>query len=426
MPTPIYDELSWRGFIAQATHPEELAKLLSAGAVPFYIGFDPTGRSLHLGSLVPVIGMMRLQKAGHPPVALIGGATGMVGDPSGKSEERKLLTLDDVRENGASIRKQLEKFLDFSGPAAARTADNSEWFTKMTCIEWLREVGKSYTVKDMLEKESVKSRLSREQALSYTEFSYMLMQAYDFLHLFDSRGCLLQAGGDDQWGNITAGIDLIRRLRQKHAFGLTFPLLTTASGGKFGKTEKGTNVWLDPAMTSPFKFYQYLLNTDDKDVVRNLKLFTFLQQEEIARLEAALAQAPEKREAQRALARETTTLAHGADAAARAIRASEVIFSEEIRGVSEDLFLEICADATCVPLSPEPLAAGLPLVDLLVQVSLAKSKNEARRLVEGGGVYLNNRKTSGLEQKVGKDDLLFGRLLLVRKGRKDTCLVKFG
>lgn len=424
MKTSIYKELETRGFIAQATHPEELAKLLDEKPIGFYVGFDPTGRSLHLGSLVPVIGIMRLQRAGHIPTVLIGGATGMVGDPSGKSDERKLLTPEDVLENAAAIRRQLEKFISFEGPAAARMADNSEWFSKMTCIEWLREVGKSYTIKDMLEKESVKSRLDREQALSYTEFSYMLMQAYDFLHLFD-QGCVLQAGGDDQWGNITAGMDLIRRLRMKPSYGLTFPLLTTAAGGKFGKTEKGTNVWLDPALTSPYKFYQYFINTDDKDVVRLLKLFTFLPMEEIARLEAAAAQAPEKREAQRVLAREAATLVHGEGQASRAIKASEVIFSEEIRGIPEDLFLEVCSDANSAQLSSDALASGLLLVDVLVQSSLAKSKNEARRLLEQGGVYLNNRKTSGVERKIGKDDLLFGRLLLIRKGKKDTCLVKF-
>lgn len=420
----VFEELKARGFIAQATHPEELAKLLDEKPIGFYVGFDPTGRSLHLGSLVPVIGIMRLQRAGHLPTVLIGGATGMVGDPSGKSDERKLLTLEDVRENGAAIRRQLERFISFEGPCAARMADNSEWFSKMTCIEWLREVGKSYTVKDMLEKESVKSRLEREQALSYTEFSYMLMQAYDFLHLFD-QGCVLQAGGDDQWGNITAGMDLIRRLRMKPAYGLTFPLLTTASGGKFGKTEKGTNVWLDPAMTSPYKFYQYFFNTDDKDAARLLKLFTFLPMEEIARLEEAAAKAPEKREAQRVLAKEAAALVHGAEQAARAVKASEVIFSEAIRDIPEDLFLEVCADANSAQLSADSLASGLPLVEVLVRTSLAKSKNEARRLLEQGGVYLNNKKTTGMEQKVGREDLLFGRLLLVRKGKKDTCLVKF-
>jgi tyrosyl-tRNA synthetase len=425
MKETVFEELGWRGFIAQATHPDELARLLAAGPVSFYVGFDPTGKSLHLGSLVPVLAMMHLQRAGHTPTVLIGGATGMVGDPSGKSEERKLLTMEDVRLNGASIGRQLEKFISFSGANAARMADNSDWFSKMTCLEWLREVGKSYTIKDMLEKDSVKSRLAREQALSYTEFSYMLMQAYDFLHLFDEHGCLLQSGGDDQWGNITAGIDLIRRLRMKPSYGLTFPLLTTAAGQKFGKTEKGTHVWLDPSLTSPFKFYQHFINTDDKDIVRFLKLFTFLPKEEIARLEAALAGAPEKREAQKTLAKEATTLVHGAEAAARAIKASEVVFSDEIRSIPEDLFLEVCADATSAALPMASLAAGLPLIDLLVSASLAKSKNEARRLLEGGGVYLNNRKTSGHEQRVAKDDLLFGRLLLVRKGRKDTCLVKF-
>jgi len=430
MADSVFNELKWRGFVAQATHPEDLSRLLDEKPLSFYVGFDPTGRSLHLGSLVPILGMMRLQKAGHTPIALIGGATGMVGDPSGKSEERSLLTPELVRENAAGVREQLSRFLDFDSKLrnAARMVNNNDWISKLSCIEWLREVGKYFTVKDMLEKDSVKSRLEREQSLSYTEFSYMIMQAYDFLHLFDAHGCLLQAGGDDQWGNITLGISYIQKLRQKQAYGLTFPLLTTAAGGKFGKTEKGTQVWLDPALTTPYKFYQYFINTDDKDVPRFLRLFTFLPKEEISRLEAAAAQAPEKREAQKVLAREATALVHGAEQAEKVARASEVIFSEEIRAVAQDIFLEVFADAHALTLPSESIKAAAPLtlVDVLVQSTLAKSKNEARRLLEQGGVYVNNRKAAGADFSVKAEELLFGRFLLLRKGKKETCLVKFG
>ena len=429
MADSVFNELKWRGFIAQATHADDLARLLDEKPLSFYVGFDPTARSLHLGHLVPILGMMRLQKAGHTPIALIGGATGMVGDPSGKSEERNLLTTEVVHENAAGVREQLGRFLDFDSKLrnAARMVNNSDWISKLSCIEWLREVGKYFTVKDMLEKDSVKSRLEREQTLSYTEFSYMIMQAYDFLHLFDAHGCLLQAGGDDQWGNITMGISYVQKLRQKQAYGLTFPLLTTSTGRKFGKTEKGTQVWLDPALTTPYKFYQYFINTDDKDAVPFLKLFTFLGQEEIDRLGTEAAAAPQERKAQKTLAREITTLVHGAEQAEKVAKASEVIFSEEIRGIPQDIFMEVFADAHALTLPLEALksAAPLTLVDVLVQSSLAKSKNDARRLLDQGGVYLNNRKAGGSGSSVKTEELLFGRFLLIRKGKKETCLVKF-
>lgn len=423
MKTSVYQELAWRGFIKQKTSPD-IEGLLEKSRVKVYVGFDPTAASLHIGSLVTIMGLAHLQRGGHTPIVLIGGATGMIGDPSGKSEERKLQTPEAVRRNMEGIRLQLQKFFSFTGDNAAVMVNNHDWTAKFSFLDFLREAGKHITVKDMLEKDSAKRRLEREQSLSYTEFSYMILQAHDFLHLFDALGCTFQAGGDDQWGNITLGIDLIRKLRGQSAFGLTFPLLTTATGEKFGKTEKGTSVWLDAKLTTPYRFYQYFINVDDKDVVSYLKLFTFLTREEVAALEESLAQAPEKREAQKRLAREVTTLVHGAAAAEAVARASEVVFSEEIASVPEDVFREVFSDVQTTALPAAELAAGLQPVDALVKAGLAKSRGEARRLVEQGGVYLNNRKAS-LESKIAAEALLFGKFLLLRKGRKETCLLKF-
>ena len=419
----LYDELQWRGFIKQKTSPDVEA-LLDRQRVRCYVGFDPTGASLHIGSLVTIMGLSHLQRAGHTPVILMGGATGMIGDPSGKTEERQLQTLETIRERVESVRGQLERFFCFEGPNAALMVNNLDWTAKFSYLDFMRDVGKHITVKDMLEKDSVKRRLEREQSISYTEFSYMILQAHDFLHLFDELGCVLQAGGDDQWGNITMGIDLVRRLRGQEAYGLTFPLLTTASGEKFGKTEKGTSVWLDAKMTTPYRFYQYFVNVDDKDVVGRLKLFTYLSREEIAALEAATAAAPERREAQKALARAVTALVHGEAAADAVAKASEVVFGEGIRDLPEDVFRDVFADVPTAVFPASELAAGLAPVDALAKAGLAKSRGEARRLVEQGGVYLNNRKAA-LDSKITPAELLFGRWLLLRKGRKETCLLRF-
>ncbi|MBI5208621.1 MAG: tyrosine--tRNA ligase [Elusimicrobia bacterium] len=424
MASSLFDELRWRGFIAQTTSPD-VAALLAAKGVRCYVGFDPSARSLHLGSLIPVMALSHLQKAGHAPIVLIGGATGMIGDPSGKSSERNLLTAELVAEYSECIRRQLGKFFSFEGENAALMVNNADWTSTFSYLGWLRDVGKYFSVKDMLEKDSVRRRLEGEKTMSYTEFSYMLLQANDFLHLHDAHGCTLQVGGDDQWGNITIGIDFVRKMRGKEVFGMTFPLLTTATGEKFGKTAKGTNVWLDPILTTPYRFYQHFYNADDKDVVRFLKLFTRLGREEIVALEVATAKAPEERRAQKALAREVTTLVHDAAQADAVAKASEVIFSEEIRGISEKLFEDVFADAHTVVFPTEGLAAGVAVVDVLARSGLAKSKGEARRLVEQGGVYLNNAKVAGPDRKVAAADLLFGRYLLVRKGKKDVCLAKF-
>ena len=423
MKNSVYRELEWRGFIKQKTSPE-VESLLDKRSVKVYVGFDPTAASLHIGSLVTIMGLAHLQRGGHTPIVLIGGATGMIGDPSGKSEERRLQTPEMVCENMEGIRRQLQRFFSFEGDNAAVMVNNHDWTAKFSFLDFLREVGKHITVKDMLEKDSAKRRLEREQSISYTEFSYMILQAHDFLHLHDELGCRLQAGGDDQWGNITLGIDLIRKLRGKEAFGLTFPLLTTAAGEKFGKTEKGTSVWLDAKLTTPYKFYQYFINVDDQDVVNDLKLFTTLPQDDIKALAEATAKTPEQRQAQKRLAREVTTLVHGAAAADSVAKASEVVFSEAVRDIPEDVFREVFADVATAAFPVSDLAAGLAPVDALVKAGLAKSRGEARRLVEQGGVYLNNRKAT-LDSKIAAEALLFGRWLLLRKGRKETCLLKF-
>jgi len=423
MKTSVYHELEWRGFIKQRTSPE-VERLLSRERVKCYLGLDPTAPSLHLGHLVPIMALSHLQQAGHIPIILMGSATGTIGDPSGKSEERNLLAPDTIRANAKSVRQQLQRFFSFAGANAAVMVDNADWTARFSYLDFLRAVGKHVTVKDMLEKDSARRRLERAQSLSYTEFSYMILQAHDFLHLFDQLGCVLQVGGDDQWGNITLGIALVRKLRGQEAYGLTFPLLTTAAGQKFGKTEKGTQVWLDPALTTPYRFYQYFINVDDKDVAGYLKLFTYLSCEDIRKLEEATAKTPEERRAQKTLAHEVTALVHGQAAADAVAKASEVVFGEEIRNIPEEIFREVFADAHTLTLPADTLSAGIPLVDALLKAGLAKSRNEARRVVEQGGVYINNRKAA-LEQKITAAELLFGRWLLLRKGRKETCLLKF-
>src|SRR5438552_9050324 len=328
----LYDELRWRGLVSEAT--DGLADVFGKERVTAYIGFDPTASSLHVGSLLTVMGLARLQRFGHTPIAIVGGGTGMIGDPSGKSQERQLLSRAQIDENVAGIRAQLEKFLDFGvARNAARIVDNADWLATIDLLSFLRDAGKHFTVNYLLQKESVNRRLESEDGISYTEFSYLVLQAYDFFQLFDRYGCTLQMGGSDQWGNITAGIDLIRKLRAKKVHGLVWPLMKTAAGTKFGKTEAGT-VWLAAERTSPFKFYQFWLNTDDSDVIAYLKCFTFLQRAAIDALEAATKRAPEKREAQRVLAREVTTVVHGADHVTRAEHASSVLFAEDIATLS--------------------------------------------------------------------------------------------
>jgi tyrosyl-tRNA synthetase len=415
----VFDEFQWRGMVYDAT--EGLSDILAKESLTAYIGFDPTASSLHVGNLLTLMGLARLQRFGHSPIAIVGGGTGMIGDPSGKSLERVLLSADQIEENVAGVKQQLERFLDFGAlKNAARLVNNAEWLAHIDVLAFLRDTGKHFTVSYMLQKESVSRRLESEEGISFTEFSYVILQAYDFLQLFDRYGCALQMGGSDQWGNITAGIDLIRKLRAKKAHGLVWPLMKTAAGTKFGKTETGT-IWLDPARTPSFKFYQFWLNTDDGDVLTYLKCFTFLDRSAIDALDAVTRETPEKREAQRVLAREVTTLVHGSDHVTRAERASNVLFGEDIATLSADQVLAVFAD---VPSSTMPSASfegvGVPLVDLLADptVKLAGSKSEARRLVQSGGVYVNNRRVSDPQVKLTREQAIDGRLFVLRKGQK--------
>ena len=412
----LLDELDRRGAIADVTDRAALDQLLSDGPQTIYIGFDPTADSLHVGSLLPALMLARFQRAGHRPIVLVGGATGMVGDPSGRSAERQLQSIETIRANGDAIKDQLARFFQFEGDAAAIAVNNYDWTQGVSYLEFLRDIGKHFTVNHMLAKESVRSRLEdREHGISYTEFSYMLLQAFDFLHLFDRHACRIQGGGSDQWGNITAGIELIRRKNGGQAFGITFPLLTTSSGEKFGKSA-GNAIWLDANRTSPYQFYQYWINTDDRDVERFLKLFTFLDLDEIA---AIMQHPPDQRVAQKRLAAEVTRLVHGAEALAQAGKASEVLFGGEVAGLTDKDLSEIFAD---VPSFEVDLSAPIRITDVLVRAGAAKSKGEATRLVAGGGVYLNNRRVQAAELQIGRDDRASESMLILRVGKKSYYL----
>jgi tyrosyl-tRNA synthetase len=420
--TNLYNELAWRGMVSEST--DGLSDLLDRESVTAYIGFDPTASSLHVGSLLTVMGLARLQRFGHNPIAIVGGGTGMIGDPSGKSQERKLLSRDQLDENVAGIKRQLERFLDFdAGPNRARIVNNAEWLASFDLLGFLRDTGKYFTVNYMLQKESVSRRLESEEGISYTEFSYLLLQARDFLELSDRYGCSLQMGGSDQWGNITAGIDLIRRLRGKKAHGLVWPLMTTASGGKFGKTEAGT-IWLDPERTSPFQLYQFWLNTEDRDVVSYLKLFTFLDQAAIGELEAATKSAPEKREAQRVLAREVTTLVHGAAEVEKAIAGSQQLFSKNVFASSRDEVLGSLENVPSTTVLMKDIEEARPIGQWLVETGLASSRSEATRLIRGGGIYLNDVAVKDEKARLTPDDLWEKVLVVLGKGRKQKHVLR--
>lgn len=425
--TGLFEDLNARGLVEQISAPE-LGRLLDQGALTAYVGFDPTATSLHVGSLVPILGLVRLQRAGHRPIALVGGATGMIGDPSGKSQERQLLSPDQLAENVGGVQRQLERFLDFSGERAARVVNNADWFAGVGFIDFLRDVGKHFSVNAMIARESVRARLEeREQGISFTEFSYQLLQAYDFLWLYENLGCTLQLGGSDQWGNITAGIDLIRRKKQQVAYGCTMPLITTSEGKKFGKSEQG-NVWLDPERTSPYRFYQFFLNTDDRDVGRFLRYFTFLSLAELTELERRRVAEPERREAQRVLAREVTRLVHGEDEARKAEAAAVALFggTGDRGGVNVAAVLE-AAVAAGAPFSTllRTELPGLTLVHLLSRekVNLCASLGAARREIAGGGIYLNEERVGDAARLVTEADFVDGKLLL-RKGKKNYHIVQ--
>jgi tyrosyl-tRNA synthetase len=422
----VVDVLQERGFIEQITDTG-LREAASNQTLKCYVGFDPTARSLHLGHIIPVMGLAHFQRNGHIPIALVGGGTGMIGDPSGKTVERQLLSKEDVEANSQRLKAQLSRFFSFEGPQAALLLNNAEWLLPLNLVDFLRDIGKHFSINAMIAKESVRWRLEeRGQGISFTEFSYMLLQAYDFYHLYEYNGCAVQAGGKDQWGNITAGIDLIRRMSGGSAHGLTFPLLTTASGVKIGKTEGASGsemVWLDPEMTSPYRMYQYWINTDDRDVVKFLKLFTFLEMSPIAEMEESLKQDPGKREPHRRLAFEFTRLAHGEEAGRAAQEASEVLFGSEVQTLSREVFAALAGEVPATKISKGRIQNGVPLADLLLETNLVKSKRAARDLIGQGGAYVNNRTWKDLEAKVGVDQALSGRGILLRAGKKNYHLL---
>jgi tyrosyl-tRNA synthetase len=421
----IFEELEWRGLVADCTDREQLRPRLEQAPITLYAGFDPTADSLHVGSLVPLLALRRFQLLGHHAIAVAGGATGMIGDPSGKSAERQLLTRDIIDANISAVKKQLARMLDFETKTnPARLVDNAEWTTGVSFLDFLRDVGKHFSVNQMIAKESVRARMEdRETGISYTEFSYMLLQAFDFYHLRHAMNCELQIGGTDQWGNITAGIELTRKKMGAGVYGLTLPLITNADGSKFGKTVAGA-IWLDPQKTSPYRFYQFWIRVDDRDVVRYLKYFTFLSKEEIDALAAQHEKQPEARAAHKALAKAVTDLIHGEAATAEAVRASEILFGGGLEGISESTFNDIIGEAPTRDLEKAKLdGAGIPLVELLVIAGLATSKGQARKDIEGGGVYINNVREAAATRHATTSDLLFGKYILLRKGKRNYVAV---
>lgn len=419
----IYGELKWREMIYDSM--DGLEELLEKEKVTLYNGFDPTADSLHVGHLVPMLALARFQRYGHHVIALAGEGTGMIGDPSGRSDERNLLSAEEAHYNVEKIKMQLAKFLDFeikSNPA--RIMNNGDWLLDLKLIDFLRDTGKYFTVNSMMAKDSVKSRLSRESGLSFTEFSYSLLQAYDFYHLFVTENCVLQTGGSDQWGNITAGCELIRRKTGKNAYGLTYPLVKKKDGTKFGKTAGGA-VWLDPERTSPYKFYQFWLNTDDADVIPFLKYFTFFDRQKIDELEFATRENPEGRAAQKALAVEMTKMMHGETALDKAMQASEALFGGEINGLSAADIKEIFADVPSGVIAADSMnGEGLPIVNLLSDCGFMKSKGEVKRAIAEGGVYINNHRVTDVNTSIRKDQFIEGKYLVLRRGKKNYFLLK--
>ncbi|MBE2214943.1 MAG: tyrosine--tRNA ligase [Opitutaceae bacterium] len=420
----LIEDLQWRGLLADCTDLPGLTDRLKSGPVTVYCGFDPTADSLHVGHLMGQLTLKRFQQAGHHVIALAGGATGMIGDPSGRSSERNLLTREALTHNITCIKAQLAKLLDFEVAAnPARLVDNAEWTAPISFLDFLRDIGKHFSLNVMLAKDSVKSRMEGDSGISFTEFSYQLLQAFDFLHLRQAFGCELQIGGSDQWGNIVAGTDLIRKKLGAAAWGWTFPLITKSDGTKFGKTASGA-VWLDPQKTSPYRFYQFFINTEDVMVAPYLRKFTLLPRETIEALEAEHAANPGARAAHAALAREVTTLVHGTAACEDAIRASQLLFGGDPTGVSESAMRDIAAEVPGAAIARVTLAgAGLNIVDLLATTNLCPSKGQARKDVEGGGIYVNNTRVADIKRQVTESDLLHGKHVLLRKGKRNYLLV---
>ncbi|CAI3444063.1 tyrosine--tRNA ligase [Enterococcus cecorum] len=419
MTADLFQELKERGLVYQTTDEDALVKHLNEESVKLYVGFDPTADSLHIGHLLPILMLRRFQQHGHVPIALVGGGTGMIGDPSFKDQERQLNTLETVQNWSQSIKNQLSRFIDFDNEEnPAIIANNYEWLGKLSMIDFLRDVGKNFTINYMMSKESVKRRI--ETGISYTEFAYQLLQAYDFLKLYDNYGCLLQLGGSDQWGNITSGIELMRRERDVQGFALTMPLITKADGTKFGKSE-GNAVWLDAEKTTPYEFYQFWINTDDRDVIKFLKYFTFLSLDEIAEIEKEFTAAPETRVAQKALAKEVTTLVHGKEAYEQAVHISQALFSGNIKELSVS---EIKQGFKGVPSYTVPQDADLKLLEVLVASRLVQSKRQAREDLQNGAIYINGDRVQDLEYQLSDEDKI-GDIVVLRRGKKKYFLLQF-
>jgi tyrosyl-tRNA synthetase len=418
----LFDLLMDRGFIYQFSD-NRLIPMLNNNTISTYCGFDPTADSLHLGHLVPVMLLSHLQKYGHQPIMLVGGATGLIGDPSGRSGERELLSNEQIERNVERIREQLKKFVRFDGKNPAVIVNNFDWLSKFSHLDWLREVGKYFTINYMLAKDSVKMRLEdREQGISYTEFSYMLLQSYDFYHLFKNHNCVLQCGGSDQWGNITAGIEYIRKTSSKEAYGLTVPLITTASGEKFGKSE-GNAIWLAPEKTSVWDFYQYWVRVDDRDVTKFLKLYTYLTEEEIDELEQEVINQPEKRVGQKALAKAVTSTVHGLEIAKKTEMAAEILYSEQIGEIETEMLFMIFKNAPLVEVKRKKIESGIQIVDFLTDHHITSSKGEARRLLSSGAIYINNIRINAGYILTLKSQLK-NNIILLRKGKKNYWIIK--
>ncbi|WP_372717285.1 tyrosine--tRNA ligase [Novipirellula sp.] len=423
--TNLIEELRWRGLIHQTTDEVELGKLLQSGPQTIYIGFDPTASSLHVGHLMQVMMLRRFQRAGHRPIALVGGATGMIGDPSGKSEERNLLTAEQLQANVDGVAEQMKQFLDFNGDQGALLLNNFEWMKSYSYLEFLRDVGKNFPVGAMMGKESVRSRLESEAGLSYTEFSYMLLQAYDFVQLSREHGCKIQAGGSDQWGNITAGIDLGRRMLGQQLFGLTAPLLTTSDGRKMGKTEKGA-IWLDPERTSPYEFFQYWVNVEDADVMRCIAYLTEIDREEYDELAAQTEADAGKRVAQKRLATWMTELVHGEQGLESAERATKILFGGEIEKASDAQLSQIFADVPSTEAERSVLGGeGWWIVEALQASGLTTSSSDARRAIKEGSIYLNNRRVGDMNHRLSEEDLASETVTVLRRGKRKYALIRF-
>ena len=424
----IIEELEWRDLISDCTDREGLQERLAKGPITLYCGFDPTADSLHVGSLVPLLALRRFQLCGHHPIAVAGGATGSIGDPSGKTAERQLLTHELLKANIEGVKVQLGSFMEFEGVEnAAQLVDNADWTAPLSFLDVLRDIGKHFKVNAMVSKESVRARMEdRDVGISYTEFSYMILQALDFHYLCETQDCELQVGGSDQWGNITAGIDLIHRKQNRQAYGLTLPLITNADGTKFGKTESGA-VWLDVNRTSIYQFYQFWVRVDDRDVVRYLKYFTFLSRDEVEELASQHEAEPHARIAHKALAREVTTLVHGEEAVTEAIRASEILFGGELEGITEATFREVAGEVPTCELSTDRFGGeGLWLPELLHEAGLAQSRGQARKDVKGGGVYVNGKRIDDEQHKLTTSDLMFEKYVLLRRGKRNYAVVIAG